>query len=149
MEKISGSAFYFKKMFPVVWFGFIAFFLALGVFSGAIEESVMFLVVPVLLAVFGFIFFRKLFWDLADEVYDEGNSLLFIKGGEEQRVLLEDIVNISYSQMSSPERVVLKVRTGGPIGRELAFLPPFRLIPFSKSPLITELIERVDHAKIS
>ncbi len=147
MKKISGSTFYFKKVFPSIWFGFLVFFLFVSLASGAAEESIMFLAVPVLMAVFGFFFFKKLLWDLADEVYDEGESLLFRRGGKEQRVQLQDIINISYSQMNSPKRVVLQVRTEGAIGKELAFNPPTRSNPFSKNPIITELIERVDRAR--
>ena len=147
MKKISGSTFYFKKLFPSIWFGFLAFFLVTSVASGAPNESLMFLVVPIFMAIFGFFFFKKILWDLADEVYDEGKSLLFRKSGKEQRVLLKDIINISYAQMSSPERVVLQVRSEGAIGKELAFNPPMRLNLFSKNPVITTLIERVDHAK--
>jgi hypothetical protein len=147
MKKISGSTFYFKKLFPAVWFGFLAFFFITSLLSGAMSESPMFLVVPIFMAVFAFVFFKKLLWDLADEVYDEGESLLFRKGGKEQRVLLKDIINISYAQMNSPERVVLQVRSDGAIGKELAFNPPTRFNPFSKNPIITELIERVDRAR--
>jgi hypothetical protein len=147
MKKISGSTFYFKKLFPSIWFGFLAFFLITSLAAGAANESLMFLVVPVFMAVFGFFFFKKKLWDLADEVYDEGESLLFRKGGKEQRVQLKDIINISYAQMNSPERVVLQVRSDGAIGKELAFNPPMRFNPFSKNPIITELIERVDRAR--
>jgi hypothetical protein len=84
---------------------------------------------------------------LADEVYDEGESLLFRKGSKKQRVQLKDIINVSYAQMNSPERVVIQVRTGGEIGKELVFNPPMRFNPFSKNPIIVELIERVDRAK--
>ena len=59
---------------------------------GAAEQSLMFLIVPCLMAIFGFFFFKKLLWDLADEVFDEGDSLLFRKGKKEQRVNLKDII---------------------------------------------------------
>ncbi|WP_445365042.1 hypothetical protein ACJJJB_13480 [Microbulbifer sp. ANSA001] len=72
MKKISGSTFYFKKFFLSIWFGFLAFFLVTSLAAGAAKESIMFLAVPVFMAVFGFFFFKKLLWDLADEVYDEG-----------------------------------------------------------------------------
>jgi hypothetical protein len=147
MKQISGATFYFKKLFPTVWFGFLAIFLATSLLSGATSESFMFLVVPIFMAVFGFALFKKMIWDLADEVYDEGETLLFRKSGKEQRVHLRDIINISYAQMNSPERVVLQVRSEGAIGKELAFNPPMRFNPFSKNPIITDLIERVDRAR--
>lgn len=147
MKKISGSTFFFKKLFPSVWFGFLAFFSITSLLSGAATESFMFLVVPVFMAVFGFALFKKMVWDLADEVFDEGESLLFRKGDKQQRVHLKDIININYAHMSSPERVVLQVRSKGALGKELAFTPPMRFNPFSKTPIITELIERVDRAR--
>ncbi|MCT8127414.1 hypothetical protein H1D31_15500 [Alishewanella sp. BS5-314] len=147
MKKISGSTFYFKRLFPTVWFGFLAFFIITAASSGAMSESFMFMVVPVFMAVFGFVFFKKLLWDLADEVYDEGDSLLFRKGGKEQRVYLKEIINISHTQMQSPEKVVIQLRSEGTIGKELAFNPPMRFNLFSKNPMVNELIERVDRAK--
>ncbi len=99
------------------------------------------------MAVFGFALFRKMVWDLADEVYDRGDALIFRKSGKEQQVNLSEIINIDYTHMSSPERVVIHVRTEGPIGKELAFNLPMRFNPFSKDPLVRELIERVDNAK--
>lgn len=147
MKKISGYTFYFKKLFPSVWFGFLAFFLITSVLSGASSESFMFLVVPIFMAIFGFILFKKIVWDLADEVYDEGASLLFRKSGKEQRVAFKDIININYANMSSPERVVIQIRSDGAIGKELAFNPPMRFNPFSKNPIVAELIERVDRAR--
>ncbi len=154
MKQISGSTFYFKKLFPTFWFGFLAFF----VFSSFSMEgkenepavaSLMFLAVPILMAVFGFILFKKMVWDLADRVYDRGDSLEFHKGGKVQRVPISEIVNIGYSQMTSPERIAIRARNNGPIGKELVFMPPMRLVPFSKNPLAEELIERVDRARRS
>ncbi len=148
MKKISGSTFYFKKLFPTFWFGFLGFFLVVSFFvSDGNEESIPFLIVPAMMGVFGFFLFKKLVWDLADEVYDHGDSLEFRKGGRIQRVNLTDIVNIDYAGMRSPERVVIHTRTEGPIGKELAFCPPMRFFTFSKNPLVLELIERVDAAR--
>jgi hypothetical protein len=147
MKKISGSTFYFKKIFPTVWFGFLAFFFVVSFTSGAAGASVMFLVVPVIMAVFGYFFFQKMAWDLADEVYDYGDFLEFRRGQKTQRVSLNEIINIDYSHRSSPERVVIHARQAGAIGKELAFCPPLRFHLFSKSPLINELIERVDAAR--
>jgi len=145
MKKISGNTFYFKKVFPVFWFGFLAFFLISSLMSGV--ESPMFLIVPIIMGAFGFVLFKKIVWDLVDEVYDEGDELLFKKGRNEQRVKLKDIINIDYTHMNSPERVVVHTRSSGKIGKELAFSLPVRFNPFSKNPLVRELIERVDKAK--
>ena len=145
MTKISGSTFYFKKVFPSVWFGFLGFFLLVGASSG--HAPPFFFIVPVVMAIFGYTFFKKMLWNLADEVVDAGDHLIFRKGDKEQRVRLEDIINISYMHMSSPEIVTLHVRSPGPLGTELAFNLPARLRLFSKSPMVAKLIERVDRAR--
>ena len=147
MKKISGSTFYFKIFFPTVWFGFLGVFLFEGLTSGAISNDPMFLVVPVFMAIIGYFMMGKLVWDLADEVYDEREALLFRKGGKEQRVFLRDVVNVRHTQLNSPERITLNVRSGGEIGSELVFCPPLRLIPFGRNPLVVELIERIDRAR--
>ncbi len=107
----------------------------------------MSLSVPIIMAIFGVVLFKDLVWDLADEVFDEGDSLLFRKGGKEQRVYLNEVINVSYVKMSSPEKIVIQVRSNGAIGKELAFNPPIRLNPFSKNPIAEELIDRVDRAR--
>jgi hypothetical protein len=146
MTKISGSTFYFKKLFPAIWFGFLAFFLlAAAPASGG--ESILFYIVPVAMAIFGYGFFKRLVWDLADEVYDAGDRLVFRKGGQEQIVRLDEITNIAYSHLHSPERITIHVRSPGLLGKELVFNPPMRSNPFSKCPLVSDLIERVDKAR--
>ena len=147
MKKISSSTVYFKKVFPVFWFGFLVFFFVTSIASGATCTSVMFFIMPIFMALFGYFLFKKLVWDLVDEVYDLGDVLLFKNGNKEQRVNLRDIVNIDYAQMSSPERIVVNVRNEGPLGKELAFIPPMRFFRFPKHPLMQELIERVDRAR--
>jgi len=54
MNKTSVSTFYFKKLFPIVRFGFLGFFLIIFLSSGAEENSPMFDVAPlIVMAVFG------------------------------------------------------------------------------------------------
>ncbi|TLU84749.1 MAG: hypothetical protein FDX30_05500 [Chlorobium sp.] len=147
MKKISGSNVYFKKVFPFLWFGFLAFFFVTSLESGAGCNSVMFYIIPIFLTVFGYFLFKRLVWDLVDEVYDLGDELLFRKGGTEQHVKLRDIVNIDCAPMNSPERITVNVRHEGPLGKELVFNPPMRMFTFTRNPLIKELIERVDRAR--
>ncbi|MDT0630090.1 hypothetical protein [Alteromonas sp. W364] len=146
MKKVSTSPFFFKKVFPVFWLGFVFLFFIVSIALGAYEKSIMFVVAPIIMIVFGVILFKKLVWDLCDEVIDEGESLLIKKGKLEQRVLLKDVVNINH-QLSSPERVVLSVRTSGSIGKELAFIPLMHMRIFSKNKHVIKLIQRVDDAR--
>ena len=73
--------------------------------------------------------------------------LLIKKGGQEERVALSDIKNISYSPMMNPPRVTLAIRTPTMFGNQIAFSAPVRALPFSTSPVIDDLIDRVDHAR--
>jgi hypothetical protein len=68
--------------------------------------------------------------------------------GQEQRIALSDIKNVNYSAMMSPPRVVLSLRRRTIFGEQVAFCAPLRLIPFSTSPAIDDLIERVDAARL-
>ena len=95
----------------------------------------------------GYGLFKKLVWDLADEVFDAGDRLIFRKGGLEQTVRLEEITNIDYAQFHSPERITIHVRSPGLLGKELVFNPPMRSNPFSKCPLVADLIDRVDRTR--
>lgn len=146
MKKISTSPFFHKKIFPTIWFGFICLFLILTIAFGAVKQSIMFLIIPIVMAIFGFLFFKKLLWDLADEVLDNGEALIFSLGKKQQTVALRDIININH-QFSSPQRVVVTVREAGEIGKEIAFLPPMQINFLAKNKLVEDLIKRVDDAR--
>jgi hypothetical protein len=47
----------------------------------------------------------------------------------------------------NPPRVTLLLRHPGIFGKEVTFCAPIRLLPFSKSPVIEELIARIDSAR--
>ena len=99
------------------------------------------------MTVFGYIIMKKLVFDLIDEVYDEGASLLFKNKGKEVRVNLKDIKNVSYTAMGNPNRVTLSIRHKTAFGDELTFSPPQSWIPFKKNKDIEELIDRIDKAR--
>jgi hypothetical protein len=111
----------------------------------------MMLIVPVPVVVIGALTFRKLIWNLADEVRDGGSYLLVRKGGIEQRVPLADVMNVSFSRFNNPPRVTLLVRHSGELGREITFIPKtsfFRISAFARNPIVDDLIERVDQARM-
>ncbi len=107
----------------------------------------MIFVVPAFLAVVGYFIMKNLVFDLIDEVYDEGSTLLFKNKGKSVRVNLADIKNVSYSVMVNPPRVTISLRHKTEFGDELSFSPPANLIPFKKNLDITELIDRIDKAR--
>ena len=87
---------------------------------------------------------KKIVFDLADEVTDCGDFLVVRFADIQERIALSNIMNISYSVMMNPPRVTLTLREACCFGKEVSFSPPISWVPFSKSPVITELIERVD-----
>ncbi len=75
MTRISSSwTFLAKRVFPTFWFDFLALFVFVGFSTGTVAKDVTFLIIPIVMAVFGFFIMRKLVWDLADEVYDCARS---------------------------------------------------------------------------
>jgi hypothetical protein len=146
MTKISSkSTFIYKRLFPILWFGFIAVFLAVALFSGAGQSDLLFLFVALGMGVFGFFLFRRLVWDLADEVLDAGDHLLVKRRGTEERIPISNIMNVSVSSYVNPIRVSLRLVKPGKLGSEVAFTPqaPFTLNPFAKNRVAEDLIVRV------
>ena len=45
--------------------------------------------------VLGYFMFRRLVFDLVDEVWDDGNALVVRNGSQEERIALTDIKNVS------------------------------------------------------
>jgi hypothetical protein len=97
--------------------------------------------------VFGIFIMKKLVLDLVDEVWDEGDSLVVRNRGEEQHIPLSDIRNVNYQSFTSPPRVTLSLRQPNASGDRITFCAPVRLVPFSTSPVIDDLINRVDAAR--
>ncbi|MBP6751248.1 MAG: hypothetical protein KA144_16565 [Xanthomonadaceae bacterium] len=151
-EKLSGSTFFIKRVFPVFWFGFLAMFVTIGLVSTTVDKKafIPFLLMPLAMAVLGFFLFRALVWDLADEVSLLGDQLLVRKNGVEDRIRLADIMNVSVSQMTNPVRVSLRLRKIGKFGDEVVFMPRARVRfnPFARNPIAEKLISLVDRARL-
>lgn len=150
MKKISsGATFYYKRAFPTIWFGFIAFFVVQVLNSGAAQRDPMFLVVPAVMAVVGYFMMKKIVWNLADEVYDCDDFLLVKNRGREERIEIANIMNVSATTMMNPPQITLRLVRAGPNGNEVTFSPAmqFTLNPFARSPVAEDLIVRVDRAR--
>ena len=151
MKKISGTVVFQKRIFPAIWFGFLAMAVTSGLRDGKFVEPERwpFLFMPILMTVFGFFLFKKLVWDLMDEVHDCGDSLRVRRGGDEETIPLKNIMNVSASTMVNPQRITLRLSTPGRFGNEVTFSPParFSFNPFTQHPIVDELIVRVDRAR--
>src|SRR5215475_11228936 len=114
MRRISSRAtFLYKRVFPIVWFGLLAVLSAIGVFAIAPYDRTLlmpFIVTPALMAAIGYVIMKKLFFDLVDEVWDDGGALIVRDKGREDRIALSNIMNVSYSRFFNPPRVTLMLR---------------------------------------
>ena len=66
----SRTTFFYKRIFPVFWFGFLAIFVAITLLSGQAMRSFdpMFFVGPIVMTILGWLIMRRFVFDLADEV---------------------------------------------------------------------------------
>ena len=151
MKRLSSrSTLFTKRLFPFAWFGVIAYFAVYGL-SGTLPRGggvrALLVLGPILIAAIGYLAMKRFIFTLADEVWDAGSEIVVKHQGRESRIPLTDIVNVSYSVATRPQRVTLSLRRPGPFGTEVAFAPPTSWVPFAKSPVIEDLISRVDAAR--
>ena len=133
------------------FFGLLAFcFLAtiITMISDGRAELLLPLFIMAGMAVFGFFTMKKQLFDLVDKVWDDGDTLVIRNKGKEERIVLSNIMSVSGTRFTGPERITLTLREPCSFGKEIAFLPPFRRLPFfTRHPLVRELIERIDQVK--
>ena len=138
-----------KRIFPILWFGLLPIFFCVGLIAPWRNGQPIapFVFMPLVMIVFGYFLMKKLVFDIVDEVLDAGDALVVRNGGQEERIALSDIKNISYSTLMNPPRVTLSLRRPTVFGDTVSFCPPARFVPFATNPLIRELIDRVDEAR--
>jgi len=151
MSRLSSTmaTLFYKRIFPFLLFGVLLLIIAFGLLSpsrGSQASNIPFLIVPVLMGVFGYRFMQKMVFGLADEVLDAGDALVVRNGGQEERISLSDIKNVNYSPYMSPPQVTLSLRRHTVFGDTVVFCGPVSLVPFSGSPVINDLIDRIDSA---
>ena len=145
----SKGTFFSKRVFPVVWFGFLACFVLTSVITAPGKKPVAlpFLALPAVMAIFGFIIMKLLVFDLADSVWDDGDALVVKNKGWEERIALANIINVS-SSMSNPPRITLTLREECRWGKVVVFSPPTEFFRFTRpSQVATDLIERIDRQR--
>ena len=152
MQRISsGSTFFYKRLFPLLWVGFLAIFLAVGLGGVAkigLSSFLPFIVVPLFMTAVGYLVFKNLIFDLVDEVWDAGDALIVRNKGQEDRIALSEIINVSYSPLVNPPRVTLSLRRPGVFGDKVSFCVPKRVWQWSSNPLVDKLIRRIDAARL-
>jgi hypothetical protein len=150
-ERLSGSTFFMKRVFPMVWLGFLAVFAIVALVSGihGQKDVLPLLLMPIAMIAFGIVLFKKLLWDLVDEVSLAGDVLIVRNGDIEERIRLADIINVSVTQMTNPTRISLRLRKKCRLGDEIVFMPKseFRFNPFARNKAGEKLILLVDRAR--
>jgi hypothetical protein len=145
----SRMTYFYKRIFPLLWIGFIAVFAGLSLSGGAAGRDLPFIVIPCVMVAVGFVVFRRMIWSLADEVFDAGDALVVRKGGYDERIPLSGIMNVSTALYTNPQLITLRLLRPGRFGAELAFMPAtgLRINPFARNKIADDLAERVDRAR--
>lgn len=151
MRRLSSALTYFyKRVFPLLWFGILAaVMLPLVLVAHAGHRQLLpFLLPPALIAVFGFVLYRKLVADLVDEVWLVGDDLLVKNRGEQAAISLREVMNVNAMTMMNPRRITLMLRGESRFGRQVVFMPAVQagslMSGFKPDPIATELIGRVE-----
>jgi hypothetical protein len=148
----SRNTFFQKRVLPPLLFGVLALgvVVPLVLTRGAPTAPPWpVFAVPAAVMVVIYAVLKRLVFDLADEVVDEGDALRVRFGAEEERIPLADIINVSYAGLTNPPRITLTLRGAGRFGREVSFSPQQSFLSplFRPNPLVGDLIERVDAAR--
>lgn len=141
----SGQTFFFKKVFPVVWYGALGYILAWALVTESWKAEPMAVLGPTLMLLIGYLAMQRYIFTLADKVLDGGSFLLVRRGLVKQRIALEEIEDVHVTRSDNPPRLTLKLRVPGKLGKQVVFIPKgVVLVPFFKHPLGAELAERVE-----
>jgi len=141
---------YYKRVFPIVMFGSLLVFAITPFIVERHPPSALqlpFVILPAVMAVLFYVMLRKLIFDLVDEAWDAGDALIIRNKGKEERIAFADIMNINYSSFINPPRVTLSLRQPSIFGDKVTFCAPVRFVPFATSPVVDDLIRRVDAAR--
>ncbi len=143
----SRLTFFMKRVFPAIWFGMIIIVTvaaAIGM-SASHQMQPVFVLIPAFMFVLGYYLMKRLVFGLIDEVWDAGSELVVKNHGEETRIPLANIMNISFMWVTNPNIITLRLRQPCRFGKELMFCPKgMYFFPFSKNPIAEQLIDRVD-----
>jgi len=155
MRRLSSNwTFFNKRIFPVIWFGSLGVFtlilsavLILGPQDSLPPNIAAFFAAPVVMGVFGFVVLKWQVWRLVDRVLDCGSYLLVQNGDIEEKVHLNNIINVSVSDFTAPQRITLLLKNESKLGTEISFCPPVQFNPFARCVVADDLIARTVKAR--
>src|SRR5262249_32644175 len=115
--------FLYKRVFPISFFALLVVFFCAGLYRGMATGGdyppLPFFIAPIIVFFIGYVILRMMVFDMVDQVFDCGDTLLIRNGGKEDRVALADTVNVSYSAFVNPARVTLMLRKPSIFGTEI------------------------------
>jgi hypothetical protein len=156
MQKISSRKTYFyKKIFPFLWFGITGSILLMmiALSARATPPPLPAFLAPLFMMALGYFIMKKLVFDLVDEVYDAGDRLIVKKDAFEDTLLLTNIINVSHSIAVNPPRLTLTLRTASRFGKKISFCPKRNWADIKsfgfQCALADDLITRIDAARQS
>jgi hypothetical protein len=155
MRQISSALTWWqKKVSSKIFFGFLGLWI-LAWISGVILKRIppSTLILPLMMAAlmtairYALMHFLRVF-SFVDKVWIDNDDLVVRNADKEDRFPIANITDIYATLLSSPERIELTLSEPCRFGREIVFMPPFRLLPFFRHPLAEELSQLVDNARL-
>lgn len=134
-----------KRRMPLCLFGFLAIATAvIAVFVARGRCAPIMLLVPAVAALAAFVYMKFFTFVLADEVWDDGSTLVIKNGAGELRLPVANIRSVGYSIIADPPRITLVFRTSVFPEVRVQFMPHFfpGMFLLRKHPLVEELTRR-------
>lgn len=147
MKKISTPYMTSIKGTPYLIVFMMAVMFVLMLVNRVYETKPSMFLLPIGMAIVGYYIAKMNARDLADEVYDCGDSLLVRMSGEEERISLASIVNVNFN--TPPSRITLTLDPPGKFGGRILFTPPPQVYwgPNPDNPVALDLLLRVGQAR--
>lgn len=160
MRRLSSkSTWFYKRVFPLLWFGFILVFLGVSLqveyrtagVDALSPESILVLV-GLLIAGVGLVAFRHLIFDRVDKGWlagagSDGDFLVVKNRARKRRTAPSDVITIHSTTHANPRRNTVMLRAGAHYNSDMPASPRGFLSAFNPGRIASEPINRVDAAR--
>ena len=141
---------FYKRTFPALFFGLTIFvpvvFAIVQLLSGR-SLSLPLLIGPFAFGGLGFFILRHFVRDVADEVYDTGETLVVHRHGRVTEIPIAQIESALYRAAHPSTRVQLRLRTpSAELGRTFSFIAPPGQSRFEPEERVAALLRKVKGA---
>lgn len=147
MRRVSSSlSCFYKRVGPWIWFGLLAIATGASVFAavrGSLDPRLC--AVPPALALVTYLYMRRFWFALADEIYDTENALVIRNKGREMTVPICRLLSAKYSCIADPPRIAVVFRLSALAEAKVEFVPELalRMFVFRAPPLVADLSARI------